>query len=67
MLWRPRTSSAGAYSTLTIRLALGIAHSFRVAGLVAVAAMLLAVVLTTAPARGATTFVHSAKSGEFTT
>jgi hypothetical protein len=43
---------------------LGIAHSLRVAGLVVVAAVLVVLALTIAPARGATTFVHSAKSGE---
>ena len=45
-------------------LALGVAHSLRVAGLVGVAAVVGVLALTTAPARGATTFVHSAKSGE---
>ncbi len=45
-------------------LALVIAHSWRVAWLVAVAALLGVLALTSAPARGATTFVHSAKGGE---
>jgi hypothetical protein len=43
---------------------LGIAHSLRVAGLVALAAVLVVLAVPTAPARSATTFVHSAKSGE---
>jgi hypothetical protein len=47
--------------------ALGVAFSWRVVGLIAVATGLLAVVPATASAApgGATMFVHSAKSGEF--
>jgi hypothetical protein len=47
--------------------ALGVAFSWRVVGLVAVATGLLAVVPATASAApgGATIFVHPAKSGEF--